>query len=563
MAVKRHKRNGKVYLAEYKNTRIGKKVKSEFIRYLGPEEPTQKKPKITKRTLDKIRLSNTLRAGDVSVLLKLAQEIDLVNTIDRFCCEESDIEGPSPGKLLTMWAINRIIDPESCTQLEKWIQTTILPASFGIEPISCSKNAFLSALDFICYQDRDTNGIVDNSNVINDTLYRNWRKISLLPHDRKENVAYDLSSILFFGVSCPLAEFGHNTDDINRKQINLGLVVSDHDKFPLMNFVYSGSRNDKSTMKNLIVSLNDSTIEPGTLIFDRGNVSMDIINEIERSKWKILCGIPKTSNAIRKLIEETDIEIDPTTYAHRGKTGHLYAVKTRATVFGKERGLVVYVNPSKRVMKIDQLNEELSFIVEELDRLSDTGKNWSEKRLHKEIAKIVGDMKQYVITNVKRVASEKRIEWHYVRPELRRVSDTECKWVILATDGSLKAKDIVKRYVEKDFIEKVFRTMKGLEEIEPVRHRLEHRVRSYMFICVLAYRLLSMLQWKIQESAEKESSWERAEKLLDRLGRVERVEIGFGKEIKTSFLNLSKKDEEALKKLHMEKLFEDSVRVNM
>ena len=38
MAIKRHKRGNRVYLAEYKSVREGKKVISKFVRYIGPED---------------------------------------------------------------------------------------------------------------------------------------------------------------------------------------------------------------------------------------------------------------------------------------------------------------------------------------------------------------------------------------------------------------------------------------------------------------------------------------------------------------------------------------------
>ncbi|MEA2076023.1 MAG: hypothetical protein U9O85_09915 [Euryarchaeota archaeon] len=41
-------------------------------------------------------------------------------------------------------------------------------------------------------------------------------------------------------------------------------------------------------------------------------------------------------------------------------------------------------------------------------------------------------------------------------------------------------------YLEKDFIEKVFRVLKTQEEVEPVRHRLEHRVCKGVFVRVHA-----------------------------------------------------------------------------
>ncbi|EQD26721.1 transposase, IS4 family protein, partial [mine drainage metagenome] len=105
------------------------------------------------------------------------------------------------------------------------------------------------------------------------------------------------------------------------------------------------------------------------------------------------------------------------------------------------------------------------------------------------------------------------------------------KSAILCTDPSLTAEEIVNMYLEKDFVEKVFRTMKTQEEIVPVRHRLERRVRAYVFVMVTAYRLIAALVYLLRESGIREP-WEESQKLLDSLSRVERLEIMFGKEKK-------------------------------
>jgi len=48
---------------------------------------------------------------------------------------------------------------------------------------------------------------------------------------------------------------------------------------------------------------------------------------------------------------------------------------------------------------------------------------------------------------------------------------------------------------------------------------------------MLAYRLLSVLPWKLKEASGMEDSWESADTLLQALGRVERVDLSFGNEI--------------------------------
>ncbi|MEM3192499.1 MAG: hypothetical protein QW292_10535 [Candidatus Parvarchaeota archaeon] len=64
------------------------------------------------------------------------------------------------------------------------------------------------------------------------------------------------------------------------------------------------------------------------------------------------------------------------------------------------------------------------------------------------------------------------------------------------------AADVADAYFKKDFIENFFKILKTSERVEPVRHRLEPRVRTYMFICALAYRILAALLFLLDDKKE-------------------------------------------------------------
>ena len=78
---------------------------------------------------------------------------------------------------------------------------------------------------------------------------------------------------------------------------------------------------------------------------------------------------------------------------------------------------------------------------------------------------------------------------------------------------------------------------------------------------MLAYRLLSALQWKLKEASGKEDSWESADTLLQALARVERVELTFGNEIKTLYLNVTKAITDTLKEIGMNDLLKEETRL--
>lgn len=563
MAVHKVKRGDKVYLSEYKSVREGKKVKSIFVRYLGPEDQIKggKKPK--RRVLDRIQMSRSNRAGDVRLLWQIAEDLDFIHIIDRICCQESYIEGASPGKFLTIWAINRALDPESCTQLERWVKTTDLPLLAGIEPELFNKDAFLSSLDFVVRHDRSSNRLVDYTTTIDDSLYQHHRHNHPLPPGEKETVAYDITSVLFFGVTCPLAELGYNSKKVKRQQVNLALLVSRYDKHPIAHFVYNGSRHSSSTVKNLVARLKDTSIGPGTIIWDRGNVSKEHVKMVEDAGWNLICGIPKTSKDALNILRDTEVSPSPLSFIRESKSGSIYARKVKDKLFDQDRDVVVYMNQKGKVSDADTRNKALFDVGGELEILNEKGSNWSEKKLHEAINSIKGDYKKYIWTRVSRKKDGPRVTWGYKKRELEKADSMDGKYLLYSTDESRDAGDVVNTYLEKDFIEKVFRMLKTDEEMEPVRHRLEHRVRAYMFICVLAYRLLSALQFKFREVNRKESTWEQAFDLLRKLGRVERTEVVFGKEVKTLYLNVTKSINDKLKKIGMKDLLNEEIRPNM
>jgi len=84
MSTHRQKRGNRVYLSEYKSVRIGKKVKSIYVRYLGPEDEVKAGKKAKRRILDRLDLTRSSRAGDVRLLWRIAQDLDFVGLKAKF-----------------------------------------------------------------------------------------------------------------------------------------------------------------------------------------------------------------------------------------------------------------------------------------------------------------------------------------------------------------------------------------------------------------------------------------------------------------------------------------------
>lgn len=76
-------------------------------------------------------------------------------------------------------------------------------------------------------------------------------------------------------------------------------------------------------------------------------------------------------------------------------------------------------------------------------------------------------------------------------------------WVIHSNDDELSPEDMALAYKQLVRVEEAWRTMKSTIEIQPVFHRVSHRIRSHVFLCVLALLL--------KHVAEKacDSTWPR------------------------------------------------------
>jgi hypothetical protein len=553
--VYRRKTGDRVYLEERESYRVKDKVRNRFVRYLGVEGAT---PGVPRRELDRVLHGDSRRAGAVRLLWALAEDLRFRATIDRIGGRKSSSETPSAGTYLTAWAINRVLDPESATQLGPWVATTDLPLLTGFPDEAFVKDQFLNALDTVCHDEPAIAQVIDRTRDLDIALSDRWRELHPLPSGEKEVVAYDLTNVLFFGVTCPIAEVGHNPDHQARPQVNVGVVVSRHDHTPLFHFAYRGSRNGGGTARNLLMPLQAAKVPPGLLIVDRGIMGKRLVEEARGIGWHLLGGLSKQPKEVRALLDRTEVPETPTSFVKRSATGGIHAVKVRARLWDAEREVVVYTNADKAVSDRVERNEALSRIGEALTTLATRGAEWSEAKLHAAIREVVGDWGEFLKVRVTRGGTAPRVAWEYRDREVKRAARQDGKYALLCTDEGLSAREVVRAYLGKDFVEKCFRTAKTFVELEPVRHRRERRVRAYLFVCMLALRLQTALRWRLlRGGVEEDAVAEEQERLLEDLGRVERVQVRMGREARTWYLNVTKRIRDGLRRVKLPDLLRE------
>ncbi len=557
--IRRIKRGNQYYLYEVTTVWENGKSKQKLIQYLGVEGDQEKvpKPKTKRVRPDRIHPLQSRSAGDVLLLWKIAETLNCVNIIDRYTTGFEDIPGPSPGKYLTTWAINRLINPESATQLDAWVKSTILSDLTGMDPLDFSKDAYLQSLDAICSTSKKTQRIQSHIPFIEAELYQKWRTFHPLPDQSPETIAYDLTPIPTYSEECPLIEPGSKTHETQLNQLNLSVITSYFDSYPIAHFVHPGGFHSITTIPDLMIRLKEMMVPPGTIVWDRGYTTTAEIGRVEKEGWKLVCGVTKRTKEARTLIARTEPGIDPE-HLVPIQCMNIYAEKVDTPLFGRKGSVVVYVNTERRMRDRMARNCAIYQISEDFKELqtscSQLKKEEVVKRIEKFLPKSYAKYFDYSLVESK---AGIELEWSTNSDARIEAERLDGKYLLYATDPSLSGSDVVMKYFERDFVEKVFRDLKLFEEIAPIRHRKESRILGSMFVCTLALRLKVALRTMLERAKDKDLS---GEKFLKQIGRVHQVDLQMDNDVQIWYVGLQKKLEKVLEEIGMKGLFGERVR---
>jgi len=173
-----------------------------------------------------------------------------------------------------------------------------------------------------------------------------------------------------------------------------------------------------------------------SLIMDRGMLSKENIEMALELKFKIIAGFKKSASLVREFIEPI-------------KREDIYSAKCRVplkktTVFIKEFSyldgkLIVVYNP------------ELEFVKKEIN-------------------------------------FEKEIE-----------NSLDIGYSLIYHNTKYSSAEVVKRYYDKEMVERAFKQLKGVLNLRPIRVWLSNHVTGHIKICYLAYAILSLMNYKLKK----------------------------------------------------------------
>ena len=220
------------------------------------------------------------------------------------------------------------------------------------------------------------------------------------------------------------------------KLVQIGLAVSFENGFPILHQTFGGNISNIKILENLMQQIALRGID--TVILDRGFYSKLNVADMCGLGMKMIVGVKKSAKIKAEVLDKINRD-------------DIYSKKCQVilkstTVYAKEVDflggrLVVVYNPRLEALKRDKMLAE-------------------------------------------------------------EAADADVKYVgysLIFHNTKLKAENIVRKYFDKDIVERSFRSMKGDVQLHPIRLWLPTRINAHVKLCYLSLCLLSLIQFKCKK----------------------------------------------------------------
>ena len=472
------KRGGKVHVAEtrrhykgaeYKTTllrrsyREGGKVKNETVGNLSHLEDWMidgLRAMLAGRRLvdldEEFEILRSLPHGHVSAVLGVLRDLDLERLICRERCRERD--------LCVAMVCQRLLDPGSKLSMTRLVHQTTLAEELSLGEVSEAE--LLSAMDWL-YERQER---------IEKALARR--------HLEGEGfVLYDLSSSYLEGRCCELAAIGYSRDGKPGKpQITYGLCCAPEGQ-PISIEVHKGNTGDPTTLGPAVERVKDTFgIEHLVFVGDRGMITDARIKVLKEQGVGFITALRAPQIQALTLAPNFQLSL----FDERG------LCEVSSPEFPGER-LVVCRNPAVAAERARKREELLALTEKDLKQVKQMVHGPRGKLKHANAGKI-GERAGRVV-NKRKMAKHFRLEiadqsFGYQRNQAQIDEEALLDGIyVLRTQephARIGSAAVVRAYKQLKVNERTFRVMKTPLEIRPIHHRLEDRVRTHAFLCMLA-----------------------------------------------------------------------------
>ncbi len=319
------------------------------------------------------------------------------------------------------------------------------------------------------------------------SFFRNWI------HRNKPNdiVFYDITSISSYSEKLDIAEWGYNRDKEKLKQVNMGLIYGKNSNVPLSYNFNQGSISDVSTLKKTMEFNNELGLKEVLYIMDRGFYSQKNLDNI--SDEKLIIPVPYSTNLAKDIVEENKNELSSDDNMMYYNDHLYYYLSRKKTINNKDYKIHVFRDKVKYEIRETEFYKEILNIEKRLNTVPFGSKDDLEEEL-RTIAKSKFRFFQ-IKNNDNKFYIERKLE------EIVKAKQRFGTVVYLTNSSKLFKEDVIRLQKNRDYIEKVFNSMKNELSQNRLRVNSSDRVDGKLFVIFLALIVNSYIE-KIRKNSK-------------------------------------------------------------
>lgn len=401
-------------------------------------------------------------------------DIDAVLTaMDRLGFSRLLSSRPSPSAdLVTAMVAARVVAPHTKLATTRWWQTRTLSEDLRVS--DASEDDLYEAMDWLLTRQKAIEQKLAAQHLTEGGL-----------------VLYDISSSYFEGKKCPLAKLGYSRDGKRDKlQINYGLVT-DKRGCPVAVSVFDGNVSDSKTLLPQVERLReDFGIRDVVVVGDRGMIAQRDIEKLAQFdgvRWITAL----KSVQIRTLLEGGALQLG--LFDER----NLFELTDRA--YPGER-LIACRNPDLAKLRAEKRKDLIaatSEALEKVQRLVSSGRLKGRAEIGVRVGRVVNKYKvakhfalTITDTSFRFSVREKQVEAEAMLDGIYLIRTN-------VPASEMSASQAVRNYKALSQVERAFRCFKTVDlQVRQIHHRKADRVRSHIFLCMLAY----YVEWHMREA---------------------------------------------------------------
>lgn len=437
--------------------------------------------------------------GLVAVMLNIAEELQIVQSINRQIKSKQLRDGFTVGGSLLLAAIGRIGKPTSKKGwYEGWARYTSLSYLLRMSLNKLDSQHFwdqmeafpLSAIHRV--EEDILKVLIEKEGITLDTLL------------------YDTSNFFTYIDSnnqrCSLAQRGRNKQKrIDLRQFGLLLLVS-RDQIPLFHQVYQGNLSDKVVFKDNFQKILArfkaiaGSLENITLVFDQGNNSKKILKNVDQNIHFVGALSPYQHKDLIKEANNNLNVISVNTYELK-----YYRLRTR--IWELDLTAVVYISEKLRKGQIKGLEQDLKKIFAKLRKLKEKirqptkGKKRTKDDIEEKIKSLIPE--NLICWEFKPLKDDAfDLDFWVDKKEFDFLKDHKFgRRILITNQHDWSTKEIILAYWGQSKIESVFKRIKNPFHLalRPQYHWTDQKIEVHGFICLLAFLLVMVASKKARE----------------------------------------------------------------